>query len=450
MRTNELSDIINAFKPFINENPGVSNSRFLFILSITLAAKYDNEKLHLLLSALAECNIKKFSNTLTQIYASYKMTIDDAGLPLEVKKLADRCMNIIKIIMHYAEQKKLHIIKSGLTEMIKSHYYNAHSFALNSLSSEIIDAFLDETLTDQTISIQDGAAGSGLFLSSILTSKKNVTLFLEDTFSLNLEIASAFLQLNSNSFTVQKALNNPLLGASGFSDQKKVDAYISFPQQPRKLSIQESESNHVFGWHNKAKKVSRFSSDALWVQYALSRLKANGVACIVVDDGFLQRPGYDQIVRTELIRRKQLFAVIHLDETKTKQTRYTSLSLLMLTNEKQDDDYITFIDLRNNSTALALDHSDTKSFAKCLLFNRFDKHLAHYLDKQQLRWDISIDKIQSNSCYLHLSQYLSTNLSDPPALDIVSRAYFHCYKNAKDAIDATHKLHKGIISAREK
>lgn len=122
----------------------------------------------------------------------------------------------------------------------------------------------------------------------------------------------------------------------------KVDCVISQPAFGSTMYFDQDDSQDTYlAIHSKTK---RMSGESMSIQLALHSLKKDGIAIIVVPDGFLHKQGYDSDVRSYLVRADLVDAIITLPNS-IYPGMTLSTSLLILKKNRKRPGLVTLVDL---------------------------------------------------------------------------------------------------------
>jgi hypothetical protein len=247
---------------------------------------------------------------------------------------------------------------------------------------------------------------------------------------------------DANPLRLHTQLNNPLSGRVGAHAQP-ADIYLSFPKMPYALDDTERQPTHRFGMVHYDKPIPKYASDAIWVQYALHRIKDEGIGFLLVQDGFLRRSGYDSHLRQLLVNNQWVDFVISLHPDHARQSQYNQVSLLVLNKRKQkiDNHQVRLLYLREYKN---LYHSnwhgdDVLNLCLCPFWDERDYGHAEFsfdMDADAMHQHLDIDQLKNNDYNLSFEHYLSKKRSQD-------------YPNRQDTETAYREAKQAFINALE-
>ena len=274
---------------------------------------------------------------------AFKQPLVKSGKHLEPLR---RCFNWLE---HDCSATEPSSFFRRFAEFIK-HYDGDFSYAgLSYDIQHVIFNFIGFLGKQGPLKTSDGAAGCGLLALDMAYSLSNTPSCLAEQQGVtdSPRLANLGKQLFALRFNGQVAptrflqLAQPLnqhdrtIASAATPIDALADVYISVPPTPGKLSESQREARHSYLKVFSTKPLPSYDTDPLWVQYALNQIKPDGLAFVVVQDGFLKRAGYDAQVRQYLVETGLLVAVIALHPNHAKQTQYNQLNLLVLNNNTQ-------------------------------------------------------------------------------------------------------------------
>jgi hypothetical protein len=325
---------------------------------------------------------------------------------------------------------------SDITHFVEKEQRAFNWFGLSFDIRQMIRHLLDGFGIQSDWVIQDGCAGLGLLCSELsLHNNIQPELRLETSNSILRQISLQIITLQNTPQKAQCKLNNPLAGTNAFT-KGQADVVLSFPTMPYKLSEVERMTQHPFQRIHYEKNLPHYSSDALWVQYALYNLKPGGLAFLVVQEGFLRRSGYDKLVRQYLIDNNLVEMVISLNVNHARQSQYNQVCLLVLNTEalkspNSKKDGLTFIDFRGvDDLYYEKDGSLLNLTTLPLWDNARYKHAIESLGLADIRIFKDTDEVRFNDYSLLIENYQSgPDLDDYPSLEDAVKAYKVATKN---------------------
>lgn len=329
--TNQVQQNAELYRVVI-ELPGQDlKEKFSLMLSIALIQQQDKPTLAMCLEAIAE---RKTDRLIPHIQALHQKHGWELGLSerSQASSLVAFEQAFAHLTHHYSATNSHISLQKDCWAFCRKFADEFDLFELHDDLKRLMHHFINPDQLDEKPVIMDGCAGIGLLSQSLEYPNHTPHTFrLETDDPLLAQIGQQLHLLNPHQdkavlqYQIHSALNGQSLQPPGL-----VDVYVSHPNIPCNLKSAQREPKQAFRTINYPGLVPAFASDAVWVQYALHQLKAQGQAFVVVQDGFLRRSGYDAALREYLVKNNLLTAVISLHPKHARQTQYSQLSLLVL------------------------------------------------------------------------------------------------------------------------
>lgn len=266
------------------------------------------------------------------------------------------------------------LISQAIIELIISHNnliplsYTPTNLKL--LISEIIDTYILKQ--KELHSIYDFNARLGDLVSSIALHSEQKTdisnIYLEESTPLSAQIGSMLASLLMPKKLIRYMNRNSLINSFLVEAKIKVDCVVSCPRLSTILSEDESQAIKPYLSVPLAPRQKINSPESIYIQLAKYCLNKDGIAIIIVSDGFLNRQGYDYEIRKYLHQKDLVETVISLPNNIYPGAKI-STSILILNKNKSIPGEIKMLSLNR----LQLNRATISESVNCLSKNHKTK-----------------------------------------------------------------------------
>lgn len=282
--------------------------------------------------------------------------------------------------------------------------------------------------------IYDGCAKTGEIFSW-LNQMFKLKLYLEEHNALSHTLSQVFSELEGypmgEYYSPKFFQSNPLGKSDSLLLDEGVDFYVSNPYHPCPLSPQQQKTKHAYLLNilSGRSNINRNSADALWIQLGLYSTQKYGQIILVVQEGFLSRPGYDKTLREYMTLHNLLDMIVFLPKSLSTGTQ-NPLAILVIDKSRtqlQHKSKVKMIDARGfgEKTGGYWSGGELKDFDAALRSDQ-TSGISHVIDKKQI-----ID----NDNNWHIEHYINQHGERLPSIEEAELAF----KKSKLAINEVLK-----------